>query len=141
MNKKKTPKSDSLNNQPSTCLSDFFLYADNPKVKEADIDDTKVGKWLLFENKERIDELWRIVSSETIKGQLGVSAKVSTFLNPNTTKSYMICVYTADYTNLDDVNQVRQQLRELGITQKIPYKTDSATIKGIYGKGSSLYYS
>jgi hypothetical protein len=56
----------------------------------------------------------------------------------------LICVYTYDCTDLDDVRRVRQRLRELGFTKKIPYKTDSATANGRYSQNGnkkvSLFY-
>ena len=36
----------------------------------------------------------------------------------------MICVYTRDADDIEDVNRVRDQLRELGIRHGLRYKTD-----------------
>ncbi len=56
----------------------------------------------------------------------------------------MICVYTYDALDKADVRQIRSSLRDLGITNKIPYKTDAATLHGRYRKAGdkriSLYY-
>ena len=78
---------------------------------------------------------------------LGEESKVSTAKeNPNTNDSNkkVICVYTYDYTDKEDVMKIREALRNIGIKNKIPYKTDNATIKGQYQvrgyKRISVYY-
>jgi hypothetical protein len=105
------------------------------------------GKWLLFIPVARIDEAWKIIDCETRASRLGIAAKVAT-AKPNSlaTSSHtrLICVYTYDCTDLEDVRRVRQRLRELGFEKKIPYKTDSATASGRYLKNGdkkiSLFY-
>lgn len=56
----------------------------------------------------------------------------------------VICVYSYAYTDKDDVMRIRQELRKIGIENKIPYKTDKATGQGQYQiKGNSrisVYY-
>lgn len=62
-------------------------------------------------------------------------AKVSTARpNPNAKNpnEHVICVYTYDYRDRGDVDRIRAALRDLGITWKIPYKTDAATRAGQY---------
>jgi len=44
----------------------------------------------------------------------------------------VICVYTYDWTDKEDVKRIRQELRDLGITRKIPYKADRETLSGKY---------
>ena len=71
----------------------------------------------------------------TIKGILGAEAKVSTAkTNPlsSNKKIHVICVYTDDWKNRDDVMRVRDELRKLGIKQKILYKADIDTLKEKY---------
>ncbi len=59
-------------------------------------------------------------------------------------KNFVICVYTYDHTDEADVMRVRQRLKELGYTRKLPYKTDAATYAGLYrattGGRVSKYY-
>jgi len=47
--------------------------------------------------------------------------------NPHETspKDGVICVYTYSLDDLQDVRRVRQALRELGVTWKIPYKLNA----------------
>ncbi len=53
----------------------------------------------------------------------------------------MICVYTRDWQDRDDVRRVLGALRELGVSWRLAYKTDEATGAGVYGRGSSIYVS
>ena len=45
---------------------------------------------------------------------------------------FVICVYTYDWRDAADVGRVRQRLRELGMTQRIAYKSDEDTHMGKY---------
>ena len=105
------------------------------------------GKWLLFIPVNRIDNVWQIIDQETQLGRLGIAAKVATARANSLATSQrvrLICVYTYDCTDLDDVRRVRQRLRELGFAKKIPYKTDTATAEGKYAQNGdkkvSLFY-
>ena len=44
----------------------------------------------------------------------------------------VICVYTYDWTDEADVLRIREELRKLGIINKVPYKSDQDTIEGKY---------
>jgi hypothetical protein len=105
------------------------------------------GKWLLFVNKDEVDDLWEVIRNLTENGMLGGESKVATAKdNPNAADpdKKVICVYTYDYRDKDDVMRIRQVLRAAGIIKKIPYKTDQATLNNQYrNKGSkriSVYY-
>ncbi|MCP5244100.1 MAG: DUF1917 domain-containing protein [Burkholderiales bacterium] len=105
------------------------------------------GKWLIFLPIENLDEIWEKIRRATEKGELGNSAKVST-AKPNQNavneNQKVICVYTYDWTDAEDVRRIRCQLRNLGITWKIPYKSDEDTYSGKYAnrgvKRISKYY-
>ncbi len=93
------------------------------------------GKWLIFVPVRRIDAVWEKVKKSTEAGSLGEEAKVSTAKrNPNAVNPAMkvICVYTYDWQNKEDVMRIRAELRTLGITWKIPYKSDEDTDQGKY---------
>jgi hypothetical protein len=62
-----------------------------------------------------------------VDDHLGPQAKVATAMHANG-KDHVICVYTYDHNDESDVRRVRQALRDLGFTAKIPYKTDEATL-------------
>jgi hypothetical protein len=105
------------------------------------------GKWLLFVPVAQIDEVWDKVRASTEQGLLGGLSKVATSKpNPNAKNAAtrVICVYTYDWTDREDVMRVREQLRELGFRSKISYKADRETNAGNYSgttKGRvSQYY-
>ena len=89
----------------------------------------------IFVDPENVDEVWAKIKKAVEEGKLGDSAKVSTAKpNPLAGKSraHVICVYTYDWTDENDVKRIREELRKLGITNKIPYKADEDTLKGKY---------
>lgn len=135
-----------MEERPSTVTDVYWLYAyrkkgDYPKPT------SRSGKWLIFVSRENVDEVWAKIKKATEEGKLGFGSKVSTAKpsplgkDPNT---HVICVYTYDWTDREDVMRVREELRKLGITNKIPYKSDEDTIKGKYTvrghKKISKYY-
>ena len=105
------------------------------------------GKWLIFVPVANLDGIWEKIRTATERGDLGASAKVAT-AKPNqnavSQSQKVICVYTYDWTDIKDVIGIRNHLRQLGITWKIPYKSDEDTHAGKYAnRGSrrtSKYY-
>lgn len=89
----------------------------------------------MFVDVDDVDEVWDKIRMAVEGGRLGSSAKVATAkpnpLNPNPRKR-VICVYTYDWTDRADVMRIREELRKLGITNKIPYKADIDTLEGKY---------
>ena len=105
------------------------------------------GKWLIFIKTELLDELWHKIRQSLIDGKLGSIAKTATAKpNPNamSSKEKVTCIYSCDADDKEDVMRIRQTLREIGITWKIPYKLDDATRLGKYRKNGdkriSAYY-
>lgn len=95
------------------------------------------GKWLVFLAPNEIDAAWQRVREAVRQGKVGDSAKVAT--RPSQWREglrYVICVYTYNYTDTDDVRRIRQVLRELGFTWRIAYKADEDTSAGRYSKNS-----
>jgi hypothetical protein len=132
--------------RPSQVKHEYWLYAERKKGDYPKTT-TNSGKWLIFAPISQIDEVWMKIKLATEDGRLGDLAKVATAKpNPIATNPGMkvICVYTYDWTDEADVRRVRQELRALGITSKIPYKTDDDTNAGRYSsqghKRISKYY-
>jgi len=95
----------------------------------------KGGKWLIFIANEQIDLTWQKIKKATKEGLLGTSSKVATsqpsqYANSETEK--VICVYTYDSDDIDDINRIENALREIGIFSTLCYKTNEATSKGNY---------
>jgi len=95
------------------------------------------GKWLIFCSKEEVDSIWSKIKKAQDKGFLGDMSKVSTALSQKY-KNSVICVYTYDSTDKDDVLRVRKSLSDLGFTDILNYKRDIETINGVYGSDNEF---
>lgn len=139
---KRTPGSD----KPSHVTDRYWLHAFRKKGKYPEATENS-GKWLVFVKVNELAEAWERIKKATEEGLLGDSAKVGT-MRPNPhgkdTDSKVICVYTYDWTDEADVRRIRENLRKIGIINKIPYKADEDTSKGKYAvrgdKRISKYY-
>jgi len=120
--------------KPSEVTDVYWIYAVRKKGKYPK-PTPRSGKWLIFVDPENVNEVWVKINKAVEEGKLGDSAKVST-AKPNPlaggSKAHVICVYTYDWTDEKDVKRIREELRKLGITNKIPYKADEDTLKGKY---------
>ncbi len=123
----------------------YYIIQDAPNVESGQVDDENAGKWLIFVDRDKVDEAWRTIRDETIGGRLGISAKVSTAKpNPDSRDDRkVIFVYTRDWRDEADVMQVRERLRELGYEERLGYKRNIETYKGEYSKKGKrvTYYS
>ena len=134
------------NAKPSEVTDIYWIYATRKKGKYPK-PTPRSGKWLIFVSLKNVDEVWAKIKKAVEEGKLGDSAKVATAKpNPLATdpNTKVICVYTYDYTDEKDVKRIREELRKLGITNKIPYKADEDTLSGKYRitghKRISKYY-
>lgn len=123
----------SSRDKPSQFLDDYWIYAHNPYVHQPET--PRIGKWLIFLHVREVDEKWAVIKQNTVDGLLGICSKVAT-AHPSplarTPTSKVICVYTYDSDDVDDVTRVRDRLRVLGWTATLRYKTDQATLSGQY---------
>lgn len=139
---------------PSKITDDYWVAAgvkvhiDHPKIfKEPkktfnsieelkkSLRESKTGKWLIFVDISELDETWQKIKKFTEQGILGDGAKAATAKpNPNASSpnEKVICVYTYNWLDTDDVFRVEQALRAIGIEQTIYYKADSDTGGGQY---------
>jgi len=90
------------------------------------------GKWLIFIQTEYADELWNKIRKLTNKDKIW-SAKISTLVHPLASRGeHVVCVYTKNYLDKQDVMKVRENLREIGVKRRLSYKPDIYTVLGIY---------
>lgn len=122
-------------------ISDVVVKSDYPEHSE------RGGKWLIFVPFEELDDWWKKIKSLLHKNKLGAYAKTATAkTNPNANdrKYKVICVYAYDADDKNDVMKIRESLRTIGVTWKIPFKLDSDTFLGRYRKKGekriSAYY-
>ncbi len=105
---------------------------------------SRSGKLLIFPEEKDWDRVWVKIKGATEEGLLGGSSKVRTALQPNRYSKKVICVYVYDRDDEEDVMRIKSELRNLGIDQRIPDKTDKDTLDGKYArtgyKGLSKYY-
>ena len=121
------------NQCPSKITTEYWIYADGLGEGCYQDGQTYVGKWLIFVRRGSVDEVWGRIRHTTEVGQLGIAAKVSTS-RPSGYKSpdHVICVYTYDFRDKANVGEVLKRLREIGIAGKLYYKSDRATLNGVY---------
>ena len=134
------------NENPSRVMNVYWLFAERKQGKYPSHSENG-GKWLVFVPIAQIDNVWSKIRSAVEEGRLGDLAKVATAKpNPNATdpRTKVICVYTYNWTDIEDVMRIRQELRQLGIIWKIPNKADEDTDSGKYAnrgtKRISKYY-
>lgn len=123
-----------VDEKPSEVTEVYWIYAMRKKG-EYPKSTVNSGKWLIFVDKNDVDRVWNTIKQATEDGLLGDSSKVAT-AKPNTLATdpnkKVICVYTFDWTDEEDVKRIREELRKLGITNRIPYKADEDTLSGKY---------
>ena len=139
------PEGLSIEECPSLVFDEYWVHAER-KFGTYPSPTVRGGKWLLFIPADQINEVWATVKKAVEDGRLGGRAKSSTALsNPNSndpTKN-VICVYTYDGDDKDDVWRVRGVLRDMGFVRKIYWKADQTTRDGQYNnrghRGVSRY--
>jgi len=120
---------------PSKNEVDYWI-TDNVKSEYPDHTE-RGGKWLIFVHIDDLDEWWKKVKTLLHEGRLGSSAKTATAKpnpNANNPNQKVICVYAYDADDKDDVMRIRESLRSIGVTWKIPFKLDFDTFLGRYRK-------
>ena len=130
--------------RPSEVFDAFWIHAERRDQSSYPDHTERGGKWMLFIDTSEIDVWWSKIKAATEGGVLGGSAKVATMKpNSNATSAdtRVICVYTYDVTDEADCTRVREGLRNLGITWKIPYKTDADTHAGKYAMRGNVRIS
>ena len=120
---------------PSEVTHAAFIAA-NYRGESPQPESKRVGKWLFFVAEKYIDDTWRNVKKAVEDGKLWKQAKVSTAWRSKG-GVYVICVYTYDCDDENDVMKIRDHLREMGFKRPTSYKSDEQTLAGIYSDLSS----
>jgi hypothetical protein len=100
----------------------------------------RTGKWCIVRDAASVDALWAKIQAAVVAGVLPaamVSAPASAKLFGGT---YLICVFTPQWRDHDDVMRVRQLLRDLGVAEELGYKRDVETVYGVYGTADEWFY-
>lgn len=110
--------------------------------------DVTAGKWMFFPSASHVDSVWKTIVTAVDKGDLGGCVKVATDSGSGQTR--LICVYTHDFGDKEDVKRVLEALVEMelvdGEGRPIYYKCDAythldITSKNQYGLKASMFSS
>ncbi len=120
---------------PSQERSDYWIREYSAATTPAEMISPNLGKWLISPLKENLDAVWLKVAKATKQGELGIAAKTSTAkLNPNSInpKLGVVCIYTYDFQDVQDVQSALIGLRNLGFEGRLNYKANEQTYAGEY---------
>ena len=87
---------------------------------------------MIFCPPEEINDVWAVVARATANNELGTAAKVAPD-NGEAQKGRLMCIYTKDFSDREDVTRVVQKLKGLGLVETRGSK--------IYYKCGTYYYS
>ena len=80
---------------------------------------------MLFPTLAHVDRIWAMIATATANDELGVAAKVTTERGQGPTAGRLICVYTRDFADKEDVKRMLETLVEMDVIPKgkgISYK-------------------
>ncbi len=87
------------------------------------------GMWLVFQNSgERVDEAWEKVARGTVANKLGTHAKVTPTEDKGSPEEslhdgqYVISVYTENFNDKREVDNLEDKIRKLGMTGRMAFK-------------------
>jgi hypothetical protein len=121
---------------PSEATSNGFLWVRRPDFYS----DKSSGKWCVVRPLADINALWATVRAAVLAGRFPaalVSSPAQAALHGGT---YVICLFTLDWTDAHQVMTARDFLREIGVTEEIGYKRDIDTMHNIYGGPDEFVY-
>lgn len=94
------------------------------------------GKWMLFPTRDKVDRYWEAVVRWTVDGSLGTAAKVATRPENPSDPTQVICVYTKDITDREDIKRVLLELVRLKLAPAVT-EAGAAAKKG-NGRGKEF---
>lgn len=121
----------SKSDKPSEDMSCNWHYKKSPSYNDF-ASKNAAGKWCIFVSPSDVDEEWSKISDAIENNQL-MCAKVSTALRSIGRDGHVICVYTRDWADRQDLMRAREVLRSLGFVKELGYKRDIDTRSGKYG--------
>lgn len=125
--KAKTAISREVNQEREAAVQQIYALAQHLRVR--------TGKWMLFVEPKNVNVVWEIVARATAQNELGIAAKVAPRDGADSRRAHLICIYTYNFVDKDDVGRVLVRLRQLELVRTggkpIYYKADALTHLGI----------
>jgi len=69
---------------------------------------------MLFVEPQEINLVWGVVAQATVKNELGHAAKVAPDAGEGQ-KQRLVCIYTNDFTDMEDVARVVRKMKDIGL--------------------------
>lgn len=69
---------------------------------------------MLFVEPEEINLVWGVVAQATANNVLGQAAKVAPDAGGGQ-KARLVCIYTKDFTDMEDVTRVVRKMKDIGL--------------------------
>ncbi|HJJ47917.1 MAG TPA: DUF1917 domain-containing protein [Methanocorpusculum sp.] len=130
---------------PTKTFRSYWIWQEKPGSAPGAASSDAAGKWLMFVQPEEADSCWEKVRNATLAGRLGIGAKISTSKENEDSRDdrKVIYVFTENWEDETDVMRVREELKNIGFTDRIGYKRNMDTYAGEYReKGKRVtYYS
>ncbi len=89
------------------------------------------GKWMLFIEPWRADEVWEKVAAAVEAGRLGESAKIAPCAGMSPSERVLVCIYCADFSDRGDCMRVLRGIKQLGLQVSSAFKADALTYVGL----------
>jgi hypothetical protein len=101
---------------------------------------SRTGKWCVNGDAERIDQLW-VQVRQAIQDKTLVAGCASTAAQAaGHGGSYVVCAFTLDWLDFEDLRATRELLRSWGVSEEIGYKRDIETIRNVYSGPDEWIY-
>jgi hypothetical protein len=100
----------------------------------------KSGKWCLHFTVETVDDAWTRIDALVADGKL--RAAMASTLRGSQLRGFdtlVICVFTEDWTDRDEVTRVRKLLLEARFLTSMGYKRDVDTVQPVPGQPEFIY--
>jgi len=124
--------------KPSEDMRRHWHFAHSPSF-DGSASYQDAGKWCIYVSTDQIDASWNIIRNCVDEDRF-LCAKVSTAFHSIPYDSHLICVYTEDWNDREDVMRVREVLRVLGFADELRYKRDVDTRSRKYGGADEWYF-
>lgn len=69
---------------------------------------------MIFAKPNEVDLIWGAIAKAVANNDLGIAAKVAPD-EGDPSKDRLICVYTKDFTDIEDITRVAKKLKDIGV--------------------------